>query len=68
MSIKILLPHVACAVALAATTALGLATGADDAPREQEPNVVVVDLDCPEEDSCDVDYRDGRWYVYQTNR
>lgn len=26
---------------------------------------VVVPLDCPQEDSCDVDYRDGAWHVTQ---
>jgi hypothetical protein len=68
MSLKIALPHILCAIALGAATALGLATGADDAPRKREQGVEIVDLHCPQEDSCDVDYRDGRWYVYQTNR
>jgi len=68
MSPRIILTHAACAVALAAATAVGMATSADDAPRKREQGVEVVDLHCPEEDSCDVDYRDGRWYVYQTNQ
>jgi hypothetical protein len=68
MRIRTAITYTISALALGAATALGLATSADDAPRKREQSVEVVDLHCPQEDSCDVDYRDGRWYVYQTNR
>jgi hypothetical protein len=49
---------VASALALAATFGTGLWIGT--AIADQMPN-------CPQEDSCSVDYRNGAWYVKPDN-
>jgi hypothetical protein len=33
-----------------------------------EPSEWIVDTDCPQEDSCYPDYRDGEWYIVEGSR
>lgn len=54
-------------IATAAALAVGALFGGLAACTTAEPShpveVEVTGVDCPQEDSCDLDYRDGAWYV-----
>jgi hypothetical protein len=43
----------------------GVMMQAPPEPKPQRSSEVRVDLSCPTEDSCAVDYRDGAYYVRQ---
>lgn len=63
MRIKNVVPHVASLAMLILVYGLGVAT--NGATADQPTDAVTVQLDCPHEDSCTVDYdgRTDRWTV-----
>ena len=74
MKIK-LLTYGSCIATLIFAFGLGSATNAHAVPvrstmyvDDSRPAVVVVELSCPQEDSCVADYADGRWTVTRTGR
>lgn len=69
MRIRVL-THAACAVAVVTAWALGTAVRAGATPASTmyveadiRVEVQVTGVECPREDSCALDYRDGSWYV-----
>lgn len=63
MRIKIAVTYVIAAASLLLTAGIGTAVAR---PLDNHPSprsVEVTGVDCPAEDSCDIDYRRGAWHV-----
>lgn len=61
--VRFKIASIATAAALAVGALFGGIAAATTGPAPDAHEVRVTGVDCPEEDSCTLDYRHGSWYV-----